>query len=90
MGLYTPLPVPDRPMDLVSLDFVLGLPRTQKGYNSIMVVVDRFTNMEYFISCKKTCDAKHVAHLFFTEIIRLHGLPKSIISNRDVKFTGHF
>ena len=68
-GQYTPLPVPDGLWDSVSLDFVLGLPRTQKGYDSIMVVVDHFTKMAHFIPCKKTSDAMHVAHIFLQKLL---------------------
>ncbi|KAK1633014.1 hypothetical protein QYE76_007329 [Lolium multiflorum] len=68
-GLYTPLPAPTTPWEDICMDFVLGLPRTKRGHDSIFVVVDRFSKME---------------------VVRHHGVPKTIVSDRDVKFMSYF
>ena len=90
VSLYKPLPVPTRPWDDVSLDFVLGLSKTAHRHESILVIVDRFSKMAHFVPCSKTADASRVATLFFNEIVKLHGLPRSMVSDRDVRFTSYF
>ena len=69
---------------------MVGLPRTQRNKDSIMVVVDRFLKMSHFVPCNKTNDASYVTELYFKEIVKLHGILRTMVSNRDSEFLRHF
>ena len=89
-GLLQPLDIPTRNWESISMDFIVKLPVTKKGHDSIMVVVDRLSKMTHFIPTRTDVTASQVASLFVDNIFRLHGLPKVIVSDRDSKFTGNF
>ena len=88
-GLLTPLPIPARPWSSVSLDWITDLPPSHY-HNAILVVVDRLTKMAIFIPTTKSMSAADVAALFLREVVRVHGLPESLVSDRDTIFTSHF
>jgi hypothetical protein len=89
-GLLQPLPIPEWKWEVISMDFITGLPMTVKKHDSIMVVVDKLSKVAHFIPVKSTHKANDIANIFMKEIFRLHGLPKAIISDRDTKFTSNF
>ncbi|CAI7853560.1 unnamed protein product [Closterium sp. NIES-54] len=86
-GLLQPLLVPEQPWQVVSLNFITGLPSTSRGHDSILVVIDKFSKMGHFISTNATAPAEATACLFFDRIITIYGIPATLISDRDPKFT---
>ncbi|KAL0553796.1 hypothetical protein IC582_007700 [Cucumis melo] len=89
-GLLQPLSVPEWKWENVSMDFITGLPRTLRGFTVIWVVVDRLTKSAHFVPGKSTYTASKWAQLYMSEIVRLHGVPVSIVSDRDARFTSKF
>ena len=72
------------------MDFVTGLPRTRMGYDAVWVIVDRLTKSAHFLPIRFSCSLDELARLYIKEIVRLHGVPSTIVSDRDPRFTSRF
>ena len=88
-GLLQPLKIPDRPWQSISMDFITNLPKS-KGFDNLLTVTDRFTKMVHLLPTWSTATAKDIADLVIKHVIRLHGIPEDIVSDRDTKFVNNF
>jgi hypothetical protein len=88
--LLQPLTILEWKWEVVIMDFITGLPRTRKLHDSIMVVVEKLMKDAHFIPLKTMHKATNVVDIFMKEVTRLHGIPKTIVSDRDPKFTSDF
>jgi len=89
-GKLVPLPIPTEAWEVVSMDRITHLPKTEKGHTAIFVVVDKFTKMCHLAPCKDTDDAEATAVLFKDNCFRFHGWPSKVISDRGPEFTNKF
>jgi hypothetical protein len=89
-GLLQPLSVPDWKWNDISIDFISGLPTTQKGNDLIWVIVDHLTKLAHFLPVKTAFQPLQYAERYIAKIVRLHGIPKTIVSDRGSQFTAHF
>jgi hypothetical protein len=89
-GLQQPLQIPVWKWDHITMDFVYSLPRTRDGHDGIWVIVDRLTKSAHFLPVKKTYKLEKLAELYVSEIVRLHGVPESIVSDREPRFVSRF
>jgi hypothetical protein len=79
--------VPERKWEEIVMDFIVGLPITQSGYDSIWVIVDQLTKVAHFIPIKTTYSGPQLAELYMSMIVCLHGVPKKIVSDKGTQFT---
>jgi hypothetical protein len=89
-GLLQPLSIPAWKWEDISMNFIVGLPLTDRKFNSIWVIVDRLTKSAYFIPVHTFYRAEKYAELYISRIMCLHGVPKTIIYDRGPQFVAHF
>ena len=89
-GLMQPLPIPQWKWENITMDFVYKLPRTQNVYDNIWVIVYRLTKLAHFIPVREKYSLSRLAKLFISQIVKYHGVPVTIISDRDPRFTSKF
>ena len=89
-GTLQPLSIPEWKWEDISMDFIVGLPKVQRGYNALWVIVDRLSKSAHFIPIKDTTTSDQLGQIYVKEIVRLHGVPKVIVSDRDARFTAAF
>jgi hypothetical protein len=89
-GLLYPLKIPEWKWEEIGMDFITGLPRTPRGYDSIRVIVDRLAKVAHFILVKTTYKVSQLAELYMARIVTLHSVPKKIILDRGSQFTSRF
>jgi len=90
IGLLQPLPIPERRWQQVTMDLITQLPTSNKGHDAIVVFVDKLSKMVHYAPTTTNVDAVGVARLFIEHVVRLHGVPESIVSDRDPRFTSNF
>jgi hypothetical protein len=90
MGPLMSLPIPLRPWQQFSMDLITQLPRSRSGNDAIVVYVDKLSKMTHYVATRTTVTAPELARITIREVIRLHGVPESILSDRDPRFTAHF
>ena len=89
-GLLQPLEVAEWKWEHITIDFVTHLPRTPRRHVAVSVIVDRLTKSAHFLSVRIPFTLEELCRLYFREIVCLHGVPVSIVSDRDLRFTAHF
>lgn len=89
-GLLKPIVIPEWKWEVLSMDFIIGFLRTSRQHDYIIIVVDRLTKVVHFIPVKFTYSSSDVAQIFTIDVVKLHGVLKNIVSDRDAKFTSKF